>query len=150
MYFIHCTNFNSTLSIHPSIFQTSFPSQYSLLPHYTHFHQRFIITFTISKKIYASIFELIFILPSPNIFQQLSTCLSYQSYPNCQYFLLLPTHSFHQLQRTTTTTTTTTKTTCQQRQLTAERQLAAADTVSPDNTPPERVQVTLGTSERAR
>lgn len=109
--------------IHASILQISFPpssknlSQYSLLPHYTHFHQQFIITFThnyFQKSILRSSnqFSSFHHQTSSNNFQLVYLI---KAIPICQYFLLPPPRytQFHQLQRTTTTTTT--KTTCQQR-----------------------------------
>lgn len=91
--------------IHASILQISFPpssknlSQYSLLPHYTHFHQQFIITFThnyFQKDLYFDLranFHPSITKHLPTTFN--SSILSKLSqYANISFFLLLAIHSF--------------------------------------------------------
>lgn len=65
----------STFPFIPPLSKYLFPpsstnlSQYSLPPHYTHFHQQFIITSTHNYFQNDLYFDPILILPSPNMFQ---------------------------------------------------------------------------------
>lgn len=111
----------STFPFIPPLSKYLFPpsstnlSQYSLPPHYMHFHQQFIITSThnyFQKDLYFDLrtnFHPSITKPCSNNFQLFYLI---KAIPTANIPSFLPCTQFHQLQRTTTTTT---KTTCQQR-----------------------------------